>query len=136
MNATLLYVALLGPGYGEKEIVDRIISVGGGAYRDATWIEMAATTTDADLGDLCELRRLVGLSLQDTKITDLGLRTVSELSGLRVLNLGETAITDQGLRHLESMSSLRALHLVHCANVTSVGVARLQKMLPDCKIIR
>ncbi len=133
MNATLLCVALLVPGYGEEDIVKRISAAGGAGHAGCIqW----STATDADLGELCELRSLERLDLDGSKVTDAGLRTLSNLRGLKLLSLAETAITDQGLRHLESMSQLRFLELDGCPQITDAGVARLQKALPMCKIDR
>ena len=97
---------------------------------------MPENTTDVDLGELCELRGFTRLHLENTKITDKGLGTVSGLSWLDMLHLGGSAVTDKGLRHLESMSNLQRLFLCNCPNITSEGVARLQKALPNCKIYR
>ncbi len=135
MNATLLCVALLVPGYGEKDIRQRIVAAGGKCY-GGVCVVMPRTTTDADLGDLCELPGLVQLGLFQTQITDTGLWTVSNLRGLRRLNLRSTAITDDGLGHLRSSSNLEVLLLERCPNITDEGVARLQKALPKCEIHR
>jgi hypothetical protein len=34
------------------------------------------------------------------------------------------------------MINLKCLHLNNCPNVTDAGVARLQKALPKCQIVR
>jgi hypothetical protein len=133
MNA-LLCVALLAPGYGEKDIADRIKAAG--ETRDDFGWALPETTTDAHLGELCELSYFPFLILTDSKITDKGLWTVSSLRGVSWLNLGGTQITDKGLHHLESMSNLPRLFLYNCPKVTAEGVARLQKALPNCKIYR
>ncbi len=52
MNATLLCLALLVPGYGEKEIKGRIRDAGGVATNSGGIVEMARATTDADLDEL------------------------------------------------------------------------------------
>jgi hypothetical protein len=140
MNATLLCLAMLVPGYGEKDILKRIEEGGGGVERQpdgaALCVWPPSTSTDTDLGDLCELRRLTGLGLGGTQITDKGLRTVGSLRWLERLSLTATTVTDEGIRHLESMSNLRELHLRQCPNITDEGVARLQKTLPKCTIHR
>jgi hypothetical protein len=136
MNATLLCVALLVPGYGEKEIKGRIRDAGGVATNSGGIVEMARTTTDADLDELCQLRSLRFLGLSDTKITDKGLQTVSGLRWLKSLDLDGTAVTDDGLRLLESLSNLHGLDLRFCPNLTDEGVARLKKALPNCRILR
>jgi hypothetical protein len=135
MNATLLCVALLVPGYGEKDILQRI-QAAGGRIGCGVHVTMPRTTTDADLGDLCELGGLEHLRLSQTWITDTGLRTVADLRGLTGLDLSMTAVTDVGLRHLESLRNLEILCLARCPHITDEGIARLQKALPKCEIYR
>lgn len=142
MNATLLCVALLVPGYGEKDFtkwiydeggeIGRILDGRGGGY----CVRMPEATMNADLCELCGLRECRWLVLTNAKISDSGLRTVSQLKGINELYLAETLITDKGLRHLESMSNLRLLYLARCPNITNEGLARLQKALPECRIER
>jgi hypothetical protein len=138
MSATLLCVAMLVPGYGEKDILKGIEAAGGQVSTDGwRWgVSMPVTTTDADLADLCEVRGLSHLHLRHTQITDQGLRTVSGLRTLTGLRLFGTVVTDEGLRHLESMSNLEWLDLQLCPKVTDEGVARLRKALPKCQILR
>jgi hypothetical protein len=137
MNA-LLCVALLVPGYGEKDILKAIGDAGGMVQGEGShlFVRMAAEMADVDLDELCELRSLRYLVLPNTAITDNGVRTVSKLKWLTLLTLHRSSITDRGLRHLESMSNLRVLHLVECLNITDEGVARLQRALPNCVITR
>jgi hypothetical protein len=76
MNATLLCLALLVPGYGEKDIVERIEDAGGAVGTFANgglWIFMPVLATDADLGDLCEVRHLVVLNLGGQESNQQGL---------------------------------------------------------------
>jgi hypothetical protein len=135
MNA-LLCVALLVPGYGEKEILKGIEAAGGTLQDGGHIVIMGPETTDADLDELCELRSLQFLALLDTKITDKGLQKVSGLRWLKWLFFAGAAITDDGLHHLESLSNLEYLDLHACPNVTADGVARLRKALPQCNIVR
>ncbi len=123
MNATLLCVVLLAPGYGEKDVLQRIGSAGGRVSKGnggETWVTMSKSTTDADLRELCESSHPVGLDLVATQITDKGLQMVSGLRGLENLDLTGTAVTDAGLRHLESLGRLERLNLVGCPNVTEM----------------
>ncbi len=94
MNATLMCVALLVPGYGEKEIVERIIDAGGGVLfhksGKGSMVRMPEQATDDDIGELCELRDLYVLSLAGTKLTDKGLHTVADLRGLQNLFCNQT----------------------------------------------
>ncbi len=138
MNATLLCVVLLVPGYGEKDILKEIVDAGGGAgpgFGFRLFVGLPGVSTDADLGELCELPGLEALSLNDTKVTDKGCPVIAGLRWLAFLSLNDTAITDEGLRHLESMSNLQYLLLNRCPNITDEGVARLRKVLPRCQIV-
>lgn len=142
MNATLLSVALLVPGYGDKDFtkwiwdgggeIGKILEGRGGGY----YVRMPEATTNADLCNLYGLRGCRWLTLTNTKISDSGLQTVSQLKGIDELYLAEILITDKGLQHLESMSNLRVLYLARCPSITDDGVARLQKALPECRIER
>jgi hypothetical protein len=134
MNATLLYVALLVPGYGEWDILKGIMDAGGEVDFGGAVVKMPRSTTDANLGELCELRDLYNLGLKGTSVTDKGMRTVAALRQLYSLDLARTGITDVGLRRLERLSKLSYLDLHNCPNITDAGVARLQKALPKCKI--
>jgi hypothetical protein len=149
MTATLLSLALLVSGYGEKDIVERIEKAGGSvgtpgenepdvapSRRTDLVVHLSPNATDADLGELCELRRLEALGLGGTRVTDTGLEMVSRLRNLERLSLNATEITDEGLLRLESLSNLRALYLFQCPKLTDDGVARLQRALPNCKIRR
>lgn len=131
----LLCLAGIGRG-GEKDIWSGIISKGGDVDFGGSLVSMPHTTTDADLGELCELCNLTTLWIDKTKITDRGLRTVATVRCLLALSLEGSDITDLGLIHLESMSKLNHLNLHDCPDITDAGVARLQKALPQCKIER
>ncbi len=131
MNA-LLCVALLVPGYGEKDIIERIEKAGGTVSSSRDVVVMAQTTTDADFADFddfCELRHLTYLDLTRTKVTDKSMRAVSDLRGLRWLDITGTGITDTGLRHLESLSTLESINFSFCPKITDAGVSRLRKAL-------
>lgn len=140
-----LALLLLTPaaGAGEEAVAARLEGRGASVGRDdsrpdrpVVYVGMPEGATDADLRDLCELRRLDALDLGGTGITDEGLRRLSDLRWLRCLRLSGTGVTDDGLRHLEAMAGLRALHLRDCPGVTDVGVARLKEALPGCDIVR
>ncbi len=63
--------------------------------------------------------------------------TDSILRGLTLAMLESLSVTtwDEGLQHLMDLKSLRDLALVD-TDVTDEGIARLQKTLPSCNIIR
>jgi hypothetical protein len=145
MNA-LLCVALLVPGYGEKDI-RKALEAAGVRECGVIFVEPAkrygpydaldfegVRGTDALLGKLCELQPVQGLCLQRSDVTDAGMAAVGGLKGLKYLNLRTTGVTDAGLRRLQGMSSLELLVLFDCPGITVEGVARLQKALPNCSI--
>lgn len=94
-----------------------------------------AKFTEASAADLKPLVNLTHLHLEHTPITDAGLANVKEMSHLTYLNLFDTSITDAGLEHLTGLTNLQNLHLWE-TKVTDAGVAKLQKALPKCDIIR
>jgi internalin A len=107
------------------------------ALSDLAEISLSGTAvTDAGVKRLTRLRDLMTLSLKGTKVTDAGLREVGALTKLMSLGLDDTAVSDATLRQLEGLDMLFFLSLVRCPNVTDEGIARLQKALPNCKIIR
>jgi hypothetical protein len=128
---------------GERDIADRLRCRGAEVGRadgrpgsPVTRVTMPEQASDADLSELCELRRLAFLDLSRTGVSDDGLAAVASLRCLDYLILSRTRITDAGLRHLERMDRLHVLLLRDCPNVTDAGVARLKKALPGCRIVR
>ena len=68
---------------------------------------------------------VVGIDLEDTKVTDAGLECLMGLSNLDWLNLSGTAVTDGGLKHLEGLSKLTSLDL-EGISVTDAGIEHLK----------
>lgn len=91
--------------------------------------------SDASAADLKPLVNLTHLHLEHTPITDAGLANVKDMTHLTYLNLFDTKITDAGLENLTGLTNLQNLHLWE-TKVTDDGVAKLQKALPKCNIIR
>jgi mono/diheme cytochrome c family protein len=91
--------------------------------------------SEASAANLKPLVNLTHLHLEHSAITDGGLANVKDMVHLRYLNLFDTAITDAGLEHLSGLAALQNLHLWQ-TKVTDAGVAKLQKALPKCSIIR
>ncbi|MGZ4973049.1 MAG: c-type cytochrome domain-containing protein [Limisphaerales bacterium] len=91
--------------------------------------------SDASAANLKPLVNLTHLHLEHTSITDGGLANVKDMVHLGYLNLFDTSITDAGLDHLTGLTNLQNLHLWE-TKVTDAGVAKLQKALPKCSIIR
>jgi internalin A len=74
------------------------------------------------LGLLTELR---SLTLQDTRVTDSGMKQIGQLSELRNLELDGVLVTDEGLMELASLEHLESLSLRDTL-VTSDGLMRLR----------
>ena len=90
--------------------------------------------TDAGLEHLAQMTELSWLNLDNTQVTDAGVPKLRSLKKLEFLHLGRTHITDAGLAPLAELKSLKTLHLTNTA-VTTEAAARLQKLLPECKIL-
>jgi hypothetical protein len=91
-----------------------------------------AQVTDAGLAHLEPLTKLQLLKLSSTKITRIG--HLKGLRELKTLFLGSTNITDAGLENLKDLPQIRALDLSG-THVTEEGVKKLQRALPNCKIV-
>ena len=92
--------------------------------------------TDSGLQHLEGLSQLRVLALENTHppTTDVGLEHLKALRHLKELYLGDTQVTDAGLEYLKGLSELQVLYLNNTL-VTAVGVDRLQKALPKCRIV-
>ncbi len=90
--------------------------------------------TNRGLKDLKELPQLADLDLGGTQVTDVGLK---ELEGLPLtrLNLMDTRVTDAGLKELKALARLTELDIRE-TRTTNSGVADLQRVLPNCQIVR
>jgi hypothetical protein len=91
--------------------------------------------------DVCNTYKLGGTPASiDPKfvthdISDASLSHLEGMSELRRLRIGGTEVTDVGLIHLAGLTRLGELDLT-ATKVTDEGVAKLQKALPNGKIIR
>lgn len=74
------------------------------------------------------------LDLRGCPIGDVGLEQLQSATGLETLYLSGTKITDAGLKYLQSIASLKDLALNGTA-VTAEGVAKLQRSLPNARIV-
>jgi hypothetical protein len=92
------------------------------------------SVTDAGLGGVGKLKRLVRLDLNQTKVTDAGIAALKGLENLTYLNLYGTEVTDAGLETLKSMKNLKSLYLWQ-SKATDQGVKKLQAALPQAKIV-
>lgn len=97
--------------------------------------------TDNGLEQIAKFKQLKGLDLNAEKVSDDGLAQIAKLTKLHQLSLGTSGfsqdrmnITDEGLLHLQALKNLRFLQF-NSSKVTRAGVDKLQKALPDCKIV-
>jgi hypothetical protein len=90
--------------------------------------------TDDDLVIFESAPTTRALWLFDNRISDDGLMHLKNLTALEQLDLRRNKITDAGLVHLEGLRNLKNLYLIR-TQVTPAGVAKLQKKLPNTKIV-
>jgi hypothetical protein len=117
--------------------------------------------TDSGLVNLKGMVYLRQLDIANTRVSDVGLERLKGLTGLQELDLLGTRISDAGLEHLKGMTQLRVLRIsplgavrdplihsiespghyktMHPSNgtgITAAGLANLEKLLPNVKIIQ
>ncbi|MBL8829321.1 MAG: SUMF1/EgtB/PvdO family nonheme iron enzyme [Planctomycetaceae bacterium] len=100
------------------------------------WNNSIAATKVATNEDLAQLAKCVGLTnlnLNFTSVDDAGVSRLKGLSKLQSLSLMNTRITDAVIAQFAGYERLTHLN-VKGTRVTAAGVAKLQKMLPNCKI--
>jgi predicted outer membrane lipoprotein len=86
------------------------------------------------LEHLKTLQNINALFLENTKVNDKGLEHLKQLRKLAYLSLGGTQVTDKGLDSLSTLENLALLDLSY-TKVTDAGIKKIQKLLPECKII-
>lgn len=62
------------------------------------------------------------LSLVDTQITDEGMKEVGRFKQLRTLDLGSAKMTDEGFKELVRLPALQELNLGDCEKITNEGL--------------
>src|SRR5207253_160541 len=132
---------LAGPGRADEAMaIEAIKKLGGRVEVDAkrpgqpvVGVDLDNTkVTDAGLKVLKELKSLQFLDLGD-KVTDAGLKELRELKNLQTLYLNGTKVTDTGLKELKDLKNLRTLEVAFTA-VTDAGVKELKAALPKIDI--
>lgn len=119
-----------------NEIGDQQLAQLMGLREHVTKLSLARTgVTDKSVSLAGQFPHLSYLDLRQTSVTDSGLSHLSNLPHLVSLNLYGTHITDLGLKALMPCEKLRKLYLSG-TRVTDAGVARLQRKLPELKIVR
>jgi hypothetical protein len=73
---------------------------------------------------------------EDGKLTDADLGSVLSLPEVQIILVGANPVTETGLMNLASLPDLKWVYLTGNTNVTDDGIARLQKALPNCCIVR
>ena len=68
---------------------------------------------------------IIGVDLEETKVTDAGLVRLKGLTSLKELYLSTTEATDAGLEHLKGLTSLETLYLAD-TQVTDAGLVHLK----------
>ena len=84
--------------------------------------------TDAGMVYISEMKELVELVLERTRVGDEGLKPLKALRSLDTLDLAFTPITDAGLVHLSEMRRLRSLDVTGW-NVTPAGMQHVHALL-------
>jgi internalin A len=83
--------------------------------------------TDEDLKELATLTKLTNLNLTGTQVTDVGLKEIAQLTKLTDLNLTLTKVTDAGIKELAPLNSLIKLNLWG-TKVTDVGLKEIAQV--------
>jgi hypothetical protein len=79
------------------------------------------------------LPKVTQLSIGRTRITEAGVKSLGAKPQLTRLALQSLPVADATLAALEPLGNLEVLDLKE-TRVTAVGIERLQKALPKCKI--
>ena len=105
-----------------------------GDYQGHAGFDTGKGPTDEDLVNIAKLNNLRRLILSGSRVTDAGMVQLKGLTRLMCLDLSQTKVGDAGLEHLKGLANLRSLTL-YSTDVTDGGVKKLQKALPNCKIL-
>jgi hypothetical protein len=133
--AVLVLLSVVGVGRaGENEIIRDLKKSGayirepdGPGGRPALAVVLGDTHLDANLAELCELRRLQWLLVCRTNITAARMRTIGGLTELSRLDLGDSVFTDAALKELRGLRKLGILGLTN-TNVTDAGLEGLSDL--------
>jgi hypothetical protein len=119
-------LTLMGPGIGDAELA-RI--AGMDAFKRVTGLGLGDTrVTDAGVLLLANHPSLRGLDLSRTKITDKSIQSLTTIPGLQQMNLSGTDITDAGLETFKDLpASVRLSLNVTDTAVTDLGVQGLAR---------
>jgi Leucine Rich repeat len=128
--------AVVAPGsklFGLKQVQDSDLTYLKG-FSHLETLQLGSTkVSDSGLVHIRGLRRLKELDLTFTSISDNGLKQIRRLTRLEDLDVSYTSISDGAVEHLRCLQSLKFLN-VRNTRISIVGVAELQKTLPNCQI--
>jgi hypothetical protein len=142
---------------GTKITDDGLVHLEKMTQLEELWLE-GTQITDKGLAHLDGMTNLEALSLDGTQISDNGLAHLENMTKLELLSLGRTQISDSGLAHLEGLTKLTHLYLdftqisdsglahleglieleslsLKDTQITDNGVKKLQRALPNCRIV-
>ncbi|MCH8922564.1 MAG: hypothetical protein IIA67_05390 [Planctomycetes bacterium] len=122
--------------FGNQQPTDEALPHVTGLKKNVVTLNLKGSKiTNAGLVHLRGLTKLRQLHLEKTAVGDEGIAHLKGLAELEYLNLYATKVTDKSLEHLRGLKKLRRLYLWQ-TDVTDKGVARLEKALPELKIVR
>jgi hypothetical protein len=90
---------------------------------------------DLGLSYLVHLTNLQHLSLANTKVQGSGLVQLNALTRLRSLTLSGTGVGDDDLQHFAGLKTLDSL-VIRDTQLSDLGVAAIERSLPECKVIK
>lgn len=128
--STLLHVDFLGSGLNDKGIE---------ALAACTQLQSLRATTgsasDEAYATLGKLPKLTDLRVDNTGFGDKAAAAIAATGVLQYLDVSFTRISNKGLEKLEALTSLTTL-VIRGVKVSDAAVARLQKALPNCTVMR
>lgn len=93
-----------------------------------------AHITPEQMHNLQRLKKLYKLNMRRCNLTDECLKELAPMTSIQELEIDSNDFTDKGLEHLKGLKILRMLRMQNCRNITSAGVDRLRKALPNAVI--
>jgi hypothetical protein len=136
---------LLGCQETDEKVLSQIRAAGADAFPASSgpfgpqqiYVEIKGELGDKELQrvapHLKKLRKVTGLHMHDSAVTDAGLEHLRDLNNIEHIVLENTAITDAGLEHLKHMQNLTYLSLTG-TKVSDEGIASLRRALPKLEI--
>ena len=98
------------------------------------WLWRQQNLSPALFEKIGRLAHLRDLNLDQANVTEGDLQQLLRLESLQMLRLGSVPIGDAGLQQLARLTNLQLLNLTENSAATAAGVAKLQAMLPNCKV--